>query len=71
MLSPRGHRPIRPGSNRDPKSNIPLKSVLKYLAVFFALFIIMLLVIRILEMAGETQAQTELMTFAIPVLRVS
>ena len=63
MLPPGGHRPIRSGSNRDPKSNIPLKSVLKYLAVSFALFSVMLLIIHILEepikaaMGAELQKQ--------------
>ena len=65
MIHNRGpfYRPPRPGSIRDPKSNIPLKSVLKYLAVSFALFSVMLLIIHILEepikaaMGAELQKQ--------------
>lgn len=63
MLPPGGHRPIRSGSNRDPKSNISFKSVLKHLAVSFAMFSAMLLVIHILEepikaaMGAELQKQ--------------
>lgn len=56
MLSPRGRRPPRPGSIRDQKSNIPLKSVLKHLAFFFGLFILMLIILYVVEMAGRTQA---------------
>ena len=63
MFSNRRLPPIRPGSFRDPKSNISFKSVLKYLAVSFALFSVMLLVIHILEepikaaMGAELQKQ--------------
>ena len=64
----RGYRPPRSGSIRDPKSNIPLKSVLKYLAVFLALFSAMLLVIHILEMAARSQTQPEPLPVHTPVV---
>ena len=56
----RGYRSPRPGSIRDPKSNISFKSILKYLAVSFALFSAMLLVIHILEMSIKAPSEVEL-----------
>ena len=52
-ISPfRPHRPIQPGSIRDPKSDIPLKSVVKYVAFYLARFILMLVILYVVEIVG-------------------